>query len=661
MMNISAITQSVADSLKKGYRKPYGWFSWPSTVLLILLILFVALREPIFRYVLNSKIEEFNQKYHADISVESISFSGLSTVNLHGFVLKEIDKVPLIKASSIKVGVNFWKLILKRVSIESIAISDCNITMEKNKTIDNYSFLLKPNRKESDLTSENRSLSKFADRLVTLLFDLIPKELSLENFRFSFRSDLHQFSMAIPSIDIDNRTFLCHVHMNEPGKEWNLTAEGVLDKSNEEVAVKLYTDNRSSFELPWLQYRNQATVNMDTAFFKLKHDENSTDTKQVFIGSAMIKNLSFYQKRIAEDTVKLSEIGNDFTLNIGNDYVEFDSTSTITINELTFHPYAYYRPKPSKRIILSLYKPMFEASELFRSLPQGLFTNFTGIEVSGKLSYYGFADVDLALPDSMVLKSDLWQNNFRIVKPGVTDFSKINDTFTQHIFEQEEEVKTIELGPSNPNFIPFERIPISLKNSILMSEDGWFFEHGGFSLGAFREAMIADIKAKRFVRGGSTISMQLIKNVFLNRKKNIARKLEEFLIVWIIEKQRLVTKERMFEIYVNIIEWGPGIYGAEEAAKFYFNKSASELTLNECIYLAAIIPSPKHFKYLFNEDGSFREYILNYYDLVLKRMVEKEKITQEEADATLHKVILSGVAKDLFQPKTDSTLILIHK
>ncbi len=114
----------------------------------------------------------------------------------------------------------------------------------------------------------------------------------------------------------------------------------------------------------------------------------------------------------------------------------------------------------------------------------------------------------------------------------------------------------------------------------------------------------------------------------------------------------------MFEIYVNIIEWGPGIYGAEEAAKFYFNKKASELTLNECIYLASIIPSPKHFKYLFNDDGSFKEYILNYYELILKRMVEKEKISQEEADATPRKVIISGAAKEILHPQKDSLLII---
>jgi len=104
--------------------------------------------------------------------------------------------------------------------------------------------------------------------------------------------------------------------------------------------------------------------------------------------------------------------------------------------------------------------------------------------------------------------------------------------------------------------------------------------------------MILNIKERRFARGGSTITMQLVKNVFLNRNKTIARKMEEILLVWLIENQQLCSKERMFEVYLNIIELGPHIYGANEAAHFYFNKDASKLTLPESIFIASIIPRP---------------------------------------------------------------------
>lgn len=131
-----------------------------------------------------------------------------------------------------------------------------------------------------------------------------------------------------------------------------------------------------------------------------------------------------------------------------------------------------------------------------------------------------------------------------------------------------------------------------MQYAVLTSEDPSFFYHRGFIPDAFKESMIENIKAKRFVRGGSTISMQLVKNVFLSREKTISRKLQEMLIVWLIENKGLVSKERMFEIYLNAIEWGHGIYGIKEASQFYFSKLPSQLNLAESIFLASIIPDP---------------------------------------------------------------------
>src|SRR6185436_18879584 len=114
-----------------------------------------------------------------------------------------------------------------------------------------------------------------------------------------------------------------------------------------------------------------------------------------------------------------------------------------------------------------------------------------------------------------------------------------------------------------------------------------------------KKSIAQNYKAGKFVRGGSTITMQLVKNVFLSRNKTVARKAEEALIVWLIESNRLVSKERMFEIYLNIVELGPNIYGVNEASRFYFNKKVSELTMSESIFLASLLPRPKWFKYCF--------------------------------------------------------------
>jgi membrane peptidoglycan carboxypeptidase len=120
--------------------------------------------------------------------------------------------------------------------------------------------------------------------------------------------------------------------------------------------------------------------------------------------------------------------------------------------------------------------------------------------------------------------------------------------------------------------------------------------------------------------------MQLVKNVFLTRNKTIGRKLEELLIVWIIENNHLAGKDRMFEVYLNVIEWGPGIYGIKQASRYYFNKVPADLTLQESLYLAGIVPFPKHFKSVFESNGFPRSWFVNYMQRMKDLMVARNRI-----------------------------------
>ena len=164
---------------------------------------------------------------------------------------------------------------------------------------------------------------------------------------------------------------------------------------------------------------------------------------------------------------------------------------------------------------------------------------------------------------------------------------------------------------------------------------------------AFVKSAIQNIKERRFARGGSTISMQLVKNVFLTRKKTVARKAEETLIVWIIENTRLATKERMFEVYLNIIEWGPKIYGVTDAARFYFDKDPSELNLSESLYLASIVPKPKFYRYSFDSYGNLRGSTRYFYRLIAGIMAKRGMISQQAYDDLSLGVALNGPARQV--------------
>jgi membrane peptidoglycan carboxypeptidase len=184
-----------------------------------------------------------------------------------------------------------------------------------------------------------------------------------------------------------------------------------------------------------------------------------------------------------------------------------------------------------------------------------------------------------------------------------------------------------------------------LTNSILISEDGLFFHHKGFLESALRASIIQNIKEKKFARGGSTISMQLVKNLWLSKEKTLARKLEEALIVWLIENKRLISKERMFEIYLNIIEWGPDVYGAKEASQYYFEKDPDMLSIEEAIFLTSIIPKPKKFKWSFDKEQNLKPYLADYYKLVASKLLKREIISEKDTARLIPNVKLTGKAK----------------
>ena len=140
-------------------------------------------------------------------------------------------------------------------------------------------------------------------------------------------------------------------------------------------------------------------------------------------------------------------------------------------------------------------------------------------------------------------------------------------------------------------WVSYATISEHLKKAILLSEDAAFFSHKGVDMNELREALKKDLETGSFKRGGSTITMQLAKNLYLNPSKNPLRKVKEIIIARQLEDA--LPKRRIFEIYLNVVEWGRNIYGAEAAARHYFGKSAANLDILESATLAALLPSPR--------------------------------------------------------------------
>ena len=163
-------------------------------------------------------------------------------------------------------------------------------------------------------------------------------------------------------------------------------------------------------------------------------------------------------------------------------------------------------------------------------------------------------------------------------------------------------------------WVSYERISPHLKRAIIAAEDGKFLQHEGFDFEAIQQAYEKNMEKGKFVRGGSTISQQLAKNLFLSGNKTPWRKIEEAIITLMLEN--VMSKRRILEIYLNKIEWGNGVFGAEAASRHYYGVSASALTAKQAARLAAMVPNPR-----FYDLNRNTPWLLKKTDIIFKRMV----------------------------------------
>ena len=171
-------------------------------------------------------------------------------------------------------------------------------------------------------------------------------------------------------------------------------------------------------------------------------------------------------------------------------------------------------------------------------------------------------------------------------------------------------------------WVPLRKVSQNLIKAVLIGEDDKFWKHEGFDYQAIERALEKNILAKKFKMGGSTISQQLAKNLFLSSSKNPVRKIKEAILTWRLEKT--LSKRRILELYVNIAEWGDGIFGIGEAARHYYGVSPAKLSAKQASKLAAILPNP----ILFSPAGSSR-YVRNRSNLIYAIMRKRGIVVQD--------------------------------
>ena len=625
-----------------------------------IVIVFFVFRNTLLQQAIAKVTKKIDNEYSSTFSVKEAKFDGFTGIRLTEIALVPKDADTIFKIQKMKTCVSFWHLLVGDIQLGTLEISNGFVQLIKNKKGKNFeAFLKKDNIKvaETETTNEKRDYADFAYRIISKALDLIPTDMRLENLSFKLDDNGKKATIDIKNLILIDKQLdtKINVQTNTFAQRWRI--KGFADPRNNKTDIGFFNLDTGAIKMPYFDERFNLKSSFDSIRLNVENIDRNGDELRID-GFTSIANLKINHPKIASKDVIIKNAKFDYHFLLGKDFIALDSSSTVELNKIKFHPYLAYETKEDTIYNLKVAIPKMKAQDFITSLPDGLFANFQGMEAEGNFNYTLNFMFNKNNPKQLVFDSKLNKENLKITKFGAANLNKLNSDFVYRAIVNDIPQRPVLVGLSNPNYTPLHQISPYLRKSVLTTEDPSFFSHNGFIGEAFKQSIIKNIKTKKFSRGASTISMQLIKNVFLTRQKTLSRKLEEILLVYILENNRISSKERMLEVYFNVIEWGPNVYGIGEASRFYFQKNPSELTLNECLYLASIIPSPKKFMYQFDGDGNLRGFAITKQKYLTNLMLRRGLLS---ADDTIYKsqpVIISGNAKSFIRLTEKDTIAI---
>lgn len=621
---------------------------------IISIIVFIK-RDTLLKSAIEKGIFKAKSNYNLNVKIGSYGFSGLGTVYFNDINVVPEDQPQLANIKNLKIGIKLWPLIFGNIRVAQFEMSQASLTFIKKDSSSNYEFLFKKTKSDSTKANSNIDLADLANKLFKKVLDKIPEEMNVSQFLIKFSNDSTQLSLLAENATIINKSVNSTIKINGNQAIWHIRGEAIPSKQF--LDLKLYAEHQQ-VEIPYLQSKYHLKLRFDTIRTQLSRAEKNGNQFEIE-GKWTVKNLLVNHTRIAASDILVKDAAIEAKLLIGENSIALDSSSVIYAGKIKLNPFVKYTIRPNKIYEMQIHSDTQPAQEIFNAFPIGLFESLEGIKAQGNLKYNLNFYLDSSKPNDVIFDSSLSPSaDFKILRFGKTNFQKINSVFTYTPFEKGKPVRNIIVGPENPNYTPIEEISPNIKNALLTSEDPSFYWHKGFVEESIRQSIATNFKAQSFKRGGSTISMQLVKNIYLNRNKNLARKIEEILIVWLIENQRLSSKNRMYEVYLNIIEWGRNIYGIGEAAHYYFDKNPSELSLGEAIYLAHIVPKPKASLYSWQSDGSLKSHLTGYYNLIGGLMARKGYTLNDSTNYGFYQVRLKESLRQQIQPELASDSLI---
>ena len=373
-------------------------------------------------------------------------------------------------------------------------------------------------------------------------------------------------------------------------------------------------------------------VSRATLFAKGRVSLEAKGESLSFDGEVKLANASIHQPKLSRETLRGLNVGvaarglatsgsvrlDDARLEVGTTHLGVHGS----VEQDTSHLHAN----------LAFDLPAVSCQDLAASVPQGLMPTVRGMRFSGAFGARGRLAFDTKNLDALELDYGVDDRCRATEVPSGVSRERFATAFTHTITHPDGTLGEARTGPGSGNWTELGGISPFMPIAVLTTEDGTFFRHHGFNHTAIRQSLIANVKARKFLRGASTITMQLAKNLFLVREKTLSRKLEEIVLANYLEQ--VFRKDDLMELYLNVVEFGPDVYGITQAAGHYFGRAPLELNLPECLFLASILPSPVRSHHL-ADHGELPEHWGRHLQALMRIAERGHRITPVELEEGL--------------------------
>ncbi|HEY0462711.1 MAG TPA: biosynthetic peptidoglycan transglycosylase [Polyangiaceae bacterium] len=296
--------------------------------------------------------------------------------------------------------------------------------------------------------------------------------------------------------------------------------------------------------------------------------------------------------------------------------------------------------------------PLASCQALLDATPRGLAPLIASLRMSGTFGVKAELDFNSEHPAETRVRLNV-ANDCHIEKvPAELSPRRFASLWQREVKGADKQPMEIESGPGSADWVPIDAISPHMETAVQVCEDGHFPYHHGFDFEAIQNSIKDNLIKGRFARGASTISMQLAKNLYLRKEKTLGRKLQEAVLTQLLEQE--LSKRELLELYLNVIEYAPGVYGIGPAAHYYFAKRPSDLSLGQALYIASILPNPE--RQHFDPDGKVSVAWTSYLQRLMRIAKKIGQISDEQLASGLAEQVVFHVADSGAAPPSGGPL-----